>query len=93
MRCDLSETDWYAQLEGQNTEEAWNTIKTRLTRLRDQYVPVRSRRPPNRLIWMNRDILRAMGRKRRLWRKIGNSEPSVEYIQAEKKLRNLIRNA
>jgi hypothetical protein len=34
-----------------------------------------------------------MGKKRRLWKKTGRGVPNNEYIKAEKKLRNLIRNA
>jgi ribosomal 50S subunit-associated protein YjgA (DUF615 family) len=55
-------------------------------------VPLRKRRPPGRPVWMNREILRAMGKKRRLWKKSGRA-PNNEYAEAEKKLRNLIRNA
>ena len=39
---------------------------------------------------MNREITRAMDRKRRLWRR---RAPAEEYKEAEKKVRNLIRNA
>ena len=44
----------------------------------------------NKPIWMNREITRAMDRKRRLWRR---KAPAEEYREAEKKVRNLIRNA
>ena len=47
-------------------------------------------RSTNRPIWMTREISRAMGRKRPLWRK---EAPADEHKEAEKKVRNLIRNA
>ena len=93
MREDLADTDWYSLLKDQNTEEAWESIKGRLTNLTAKFVPLRKRRPPDRPIWMNKEILKAMGRKKRLWRKLRRGDNSTEYNEAEKKLRNLIRNA
>ncbi len=93
MRGDLADTDWYSLLREQNTEEAWESIKGRLTSLTAKFVPLQRRRPPDRPIWMNKEILRAMSRKKRLWRKLRRGDNSTEYNEAEKKLRNLIRNA
>ena len=90
MKRDLASTDWYHTLRGLNTESAWSTIKTRINNLISRYVPVRKVRPPNRPVWMNREIARAMDRKRRLWRR---RAPADEYKEAEKKVRNLVRNA
>jgi hypothetical protein len=42
---------------------------------------------------MTREILRAVRRKRRMWQKEKSSSVSAEYREAEKKVRNLIRNA
>jgi hypothetical protein len=42
---------------------------------------------------MNKGILRAMKRKKRLCRKLRRGESSIEYNKMEKKLWNLIRNA
>jgi hypothetical protein len=71
MRDDLSATDWYSLLRNKNTEESWEIIKERLTNITKTFVPLRKRRPPNKPIWMTREILRAMGKKRRLWKKLG----------------------
>ena len=46
-------------------------------------------RPPNKPMWMNREISRAMDKKRRLWRR---RVPAEDYKAAEKKVRNLVRN-
>ncbi len=68
MKDELKDTDWYTTLRDMNTEESWTAIKVRLNRLTEEFVPVRKRRPPGRPVWMNREILRAMGKKRRLWK-------------------------
>jgi hypothetical protein len=93
MREDIADTDWYSLLRDKNTEETWETIKGRLTNLTAKFVPLRKRRPPDRPFWMNKEILRAMGRKKRLWKRLRRGENSSEYNEAEKQLRNLIRNA
>jgi len=90
MKRDLASTDWYRTLERLDTESAWSTIKNRINSLISRYVPVRKVRPPNRPVWMTMEISRAMDRKRRLWRR---KAPPEEYKEAEKKVRNLVRNA
>ena len=52
-------------------------------------MPARKIRPPNKPMWMNREISRAMDKKRRLWRR---RVPAEDYKAAEKKVRNLVRN-
>ncbi len=90
MREDLSGINWHNQLNGLETEAAWIYVKSTLHSLTSKYVPLKKTRPPNKPIWMNREISRAMARKRRLWRR---RAPAEEYKEAEKKVRNLVRNA
>ena len=90
IRADLAGIDWYRTLESLDIESAWATVKEKIETLTSKYVPTRKIRPPNKPIWMNREISRAMDRKRRLWRR---RAPAEEYREAEKKVRNLIRNA
>jgi hypothetical protein len=59
----------------------------------EKYVPLKPRGKPGRPPWMTREILRAVRRKRRMWQKEKSSSVSAEYREAEKKVRNLIRNA
>ena len=90
MRNELGIKNWYAELSGKNTEETWLAIKNALGNLTAKYVPLRKLRHPSRPVWMNREISRAMERKRRLWR---HGTPAAEYKAADNKVRNLIRNA
>jgi len=90
FREELAAKDWYTVLGEMNTEEAWKEIKTAISQLTEKYVPLKKQRPANKPIWMTREITRAIDRKRRLWRR---KAPIEEYKEAEKKVRNLIRNA
>jgi len=90
MREEVSNIDWHTTLRGLNTEATWQEIKSTLQNLIVNYVPLRKQRKPNKPIWMNNEIARAMDRKRRLWKR---KAPVNEYKEAEKKVRNLVRNA
>ncbi len=65
----------------------------KVTGLVGQHVPERRRRNQNRPAWLSQEIMRAIRRKKRLWRTCRDRIPTDEYKEAEKKVRNLIRNA
>jgi hypothetical protein len=54
---------------------------------------LRRRRNHNRPPWLNREILRAIRRKKKLWRAAKQGQRVDEYKAAEKEVRNRIRNA
>jgi Reverse transcriptase (RNA-dependent DNA polymerase) len=58
-----------------------------------KHVPDRRRRNHNRPPWLNRDILRAIRRKKRLWRAAKQGQQVDEYKAAEKQVKNMIRSA
>jgi hypothetical protein len=58
-----------------------------------KYVPVRRKRNSNRPTWMTQEILRAVRRKKRIWRAIRGGQITEEYKEAEKKVRNSIKNS
>ena len=58
-----------------------------------RHVPVRRRRNQNRPGWLSQDILRAIRKKKRVWKKVKNKADKREFIEQEKITRNLIRNA
>jgi hypothetical protein len=93
MKNELANLDLYEQLADLNTEQTWSRIKTVLDDLVLKFVPQRKQRHPGKPLWMNREISRVLGRKRRLWHKLRGGTPTEEYKDADKKVRNLIRNA
>jgi len=90
----LSDEVWPTAEDETTTEEAWRKLRCKLDELIDENVPkvkLRTRISG----WMTRDILREIRRKRRLWKKAkdGSAEDKYLYSEAEKKTRNMIRNA
>jgi hypothetical protein len=59
----------------------------------EQYVPARRLRNHDRPPWLNRDILRAIRKKKRLWRQAKQGQKVNEYKMVEKQVKNMIRNA
>ncbi len=72
MRQQLTEVDLTTKMVEGTAQEAWELLKTEIREAVKKYVPTRLRRPRNRPNWMNRDILRALRRKRRVWRREKN---------------------
>jgi hypothetical protein len=93
MRAALREGEWMRSLRRKGAEEAWNILKERVTGLVSHYVPERRRRNQNRPAGLSQKIIRAIRRKKRLWRTCRDRIPTDEYKDAEKKVQNLIRNA
>jgi hypothetical protein len=93
MNSELSRENWIRKLRGLNTEQAWSLLKNRLHELIEKHVPRRRRRNHNRPPWLTRDVLRAVRRKKRLWKCAKNGQKVDEYRKAEKQVRNMIRNA
>jgi hypothetical protein len=56
-------------------------------------VPVRKERKGGRAAWMTREIMAAVRRKKRLWRKAKRRACMEEYCDADKEVKKLIRNA
>ncbi len=93
MRDELSNINWRARLERKKTSDAWRTFVGTVTRLVEKHVPPRRRRNPNRPAWMTREILRAVRKKKRLWKVVRNNRITEEYKQVEKEVKNMIRKA
>jgi hypothetical protein len=90
MRRDFERDRWPARLRGMSAEQAWTALKEQVHELVNKHVPERRRRNHNR---QNREILRTIRKKKRLWRRAREGQGVAEYKEVEKKLRNMIRNA
>jgi hypothetical protein len=90
MRAELGEESW-DELEQMLAGEAWDSFKQRLDDLVEKHVPLKPRGRPGRPPWMSREILRAVRKKRRMWKKEHSQQISAEYKAMEKKVRNMIR--
>ena len=93
MQRELADRAWTRRVMDSNSETAWKLVRNKVEELVRKYVPVRRRRNQNRPAWMNQEILRAIRKKKRVWKRVKNSADKNEFTVQEKITRNLIRNA
>ena len=84
---------WRKTVMEKGAEEAWTTIKIKLSEAVESFVPSKTRRDPKNPPWLTREILQKIRKKRRLWKKAKWGEATEEYKKAEKEVSNMIRNA
>ena len=68
MRSELDSREWISRVRRSNMDMAWQLVKDKVDELTRKYVPLRRRRNQNRPIWMTQEILRAIRKKKRLWK-------------------------
>jgi hypothetical protein len=93
MRKELLDTTWRNGLADMPTELAWNTFAEKVKHLMDKYIPCRRRRNQNRPKWMSTEIMRAIRKKKRLWKVVKDGQITEEYKRVEKSVKNMIRKA
>jgi Reverse transcriptase (RNA-dependent DNA polymerase)/Endonuclease-reverse transcriptase len=93
MRGELQQVDWNAALHGKSADQAWTHLREKVEEVVTRFVPERRRRNHDKPPWLSRNILRAIRRKKRLWRQAKQGQNVPEYKAAEKEVRNMIRNA
>jgi hypothetical protein len=92
-RQQLRDRAWKSEIDSLRAEDAWLRFKTKIETVVRDCVPLRRPRNQNRPPWMTREILQAVRKKRRLWKRDKHKLDKTEYREQEKKTRNLIRNA
>jgi hypothetical protein len=92
IRNGLSRVNWDNELKDKNAEESWNHLRDTLQELQRVHIPKKSLKkdwPP----WMSVELLRAIRRKRSLWKKARTAQDKEKYAQEEKKVRKATRTA
>ena len=93
MRRRLAERDWLDRVKAAPVEAAWKALNSMVEGLVKEFVPERRRRNQNRPPWLTRDILCAIRKKKRIWKRDKERYDKTEYKAQETLTRNLIRNA
>jgi len=92
MRADLRGRQLMQRIKRSGVEEAWRIFAEEVTDLISIHVPERRKRNNNRPPWLNQEILRAIRKKKRMWKEC-RGVATKEYKEVEKKVRNMIRNS
>ena len=84
LRQAISEIDWAERLEGKTGLESWELMKKVIQEETDRCVPLKKRRTSSRPIWMNKNILRIIRKKRRLWKAYTREEGPLPGMRGNK---------
>ena len=93
LRREFQNRDWIHNIRHADAAAAWKLFSEKISEAINKCVPDRRRRNQNKPAWLNQNILREIRRKKRLWKAIRGGAITEEYRQAEKRVKNLIRNA
>ena len=96
MEKEIGEMDWELAFSDKSGSEQWELFKDKLNLVIDSNVPKKVRRKGNKPLWMKRNTLRLIRKKRRLWKHYSSSKVcSKDYAQFEayKKVLEDVRKA
>jgi hypothetical protein len=93
MRSELGRVNWHRELKDLSMEEKWSRFKTKITDSVKRNVPTRKVNNRGRPVWMTREIMSAVRRKKLLWARVKGGVITEEYREADKAVKKMIRNA
>ena len=96
MEKEIGEMDWDLAFQNMSGPEQWQVFKEKLNSVIDSNVPKKIRRKGNKPLWMKRNVLRLIRKKRRLWKHYSSHKDcSKDYAQFEayKQVQNDVRKA
>lgn len=96
----LAELNWELELSGKSALEGWDFIKDKIDEATEKCVPKKLRRVSSRPLWMAKNVMRLIRKKRRLWRWYSTSDRSrgdfgeyQAYKRVQEEVRKAVRNA
>jgi hypothetical protein len=93
MREEIGGIDWRRELEGLTVNRMWETLRRKVDKAVKKHVPTRLQSCRGRPMWMTREIMAALSRKKKMWRKVKGSGITDEYRKLDKEVKKKIRNA
>ena len=95
MRKSISKINWSREWEGRDVNEMWEDLKNRITDLMKTHIPTKTRREMMQPPWMDREVKKAIERKKeawKVWKETGSKKSKEEYkkkvTETKKKIRN-----
>jgi hypothetical protein len=92
LKAALAEVDWEGEMTGLDTNQSWGMFKEKLEKAQDSAVPRKRRRIGNRPIWMTKNVLRTIRKKRHLWKVYRETKDHAEY-RAYKKVEKTVKDS
>ena len=87
MREKLGSLDWKTDLQELDAVSSWNKFKDTVSSTVNSCVPKKKRRNNSKPLWMQRNAMRIIRKKRRLWKRYSTTRDYQSYL-AFKKVQN-----
>ena len=79
IKLKLEYVDWHTELQNKDTLDTWKLIQEKIFSVVDSSIPKKPRRINNRPLWMNKNIMRTIRKKRRLWKWFCSTRDGKDY--------------
>ena len=79
IKLKLEDVDWQTELQNKDTLDTWKLIQDKIFSVVDSCIPKKRRRINNKPLWMNRNIMITIRKKRRLWKWFCNTHDGKDY--------------
>ena len=89
LREAIQEVDWASEFENMSGTQSMEKFYSVLDREVDKFVPKKMRRKGNKPLWMNKNIIRMIRKKRRLWRSYSTDERSKRDYASFQAFKNI----
>ena len=96
MRDQLDRIEWESYFGDSNTEESWQSFKAKVSTLIEECIPKKLRRNNSKPLWMQRNVMRVIRRKRRLWKHYTLSQDYQSYLayqRVQKTAKSIVKKA
>ena len=75
----LASVNWEQEMTLLGAQDSWDFFKKHLSKAIEECIPLKARRVANRPLWMNRNIMRLIRKKRRMWNWYKTTKDHAEY--------------
>lgn len=93
MKTDLARIDWGPSLQDMSAQDMWIFFKSKVEETVRKHVPARKLRKGGRAAWMTKEIMAAVRKKKKLWKRAKEGQNMEEYREADRNVKKMIRNA
>ena len=83
--------DWETQLSDLDTENSWNFFKVTYSSIVDACIPKKKRRNNSKPLWMQKNAMKIIRKKRKLWKHYTQSQDYQSYL-AFKRVQNEVKS-
>ena len=96
IKLNIENVKWQEEMANLDTEQAWQYFTTVLNKSIETNIPVTRQQNHNQPIWMTRDLLRIVRKKRRKWKQYkltGDHRHYEEYKELEQIVKKSVKTA